>query len=88
MQETMQIQNIKIGSFVTAFLKKKNNVVQSQGPRFPGNRSIVVNVKEIRVFLILLLRIRSAHLEILGFPIGDAYQQRDIFARFKIMQRK
>ena len=38
--------------------------------------------------LLLLLRIRSVHLEILRFPIGDAYQYRDIFARFKIMQRK
>ena len=36
----------------------------------------------------MLLRIRSAHLEILGFPIGDAYQESDIFARFKTIQRK
>ena len=36
----------------------------------------------------LLLQIRSAHLKILGFPIDDAYQYRDIFTRFKIMQRK
>ena len=31
---------------------------------------------------------QSGHLKILGFPIGDAYKYRDIFARFKIMQRK
>ena len=24
----------------------------------------------------------------IGFPMGDAYQQRDIFARFKTMRRK
>ena len=38
--------------------------------------------------LLLLLRIRSAHLEILRFPIGDAYQDSDIFARFKPIRRK
>ena len=38
--------------------------------------------------LLLLLRIRSAHLEILGFSMGGAYQYRDIFARFKTMRRK
>ena len=27
----------------------------------------------LRTVLLLLLRIRSAHLEIPGFPIGDAY---------------
>ena len=36
----------------------------------------------------LLLRIRSAHLEIRGFPMGGAYLYRDIFARFKTMRRK
>ena len=35
-----------------------------------------------------LLRIPSAQLKILSFPIGGAYQYRDIFARFKTMQRK
>ena len=30
----------------------------------------------------------SAHLEKLGFPIGGAYLFRDIFARFKTMQKK
>ena len=34
-----------------------------------------------------LLRIRSAHLEILGFPMGGAYSYWDIFARFKTMRR-
>ena len=29
--------------------------------------------------LLLLLRISSAHLEILGFPMGGAYQYRNIF---------
>ena len=38
--------------------------------------------------LLLLLRIRSAHLEILGIPIAGAYRYRDNFARFKTMQRK
>ena len=38
--------------------------------------------------LLLLLCIRSAHLKILGFPMGGAYQYRDIFAQFKTMQRK
>ena len=38
--------------------------------------------------LLLLLRIRSAHLEILGFPLGGVYLYRDIFARFKTMRRK
>ena len=32
------------------------------------------------------MRIRSAHLEILEFPMGMT--SRDIFARFKTMQRK
>ena len=36
----------------------------------------------------MLLRIRSAHLEILGVPIGDAYQRNDIFVRFKTIRRK
>ena len=34
------------------------------------------------------MRIRSAHLEILGFPISDAYQYRVIFARFKTIPEK
>ena len=37
---------------------------------------------------LLLLRMRSAHLEILVFPMGDAYQYRDIFPRFKTIRRK
>ena len=37
---------------------------------------------------ILLLRIRYAHLKILGFPFGGAYIYRDIFARFKTVRRK
>ena len=31
---------------------------------------------------------RSAHLEILGFPMDSAYLYRDIFARFKTMRKK
>ena len=38
--------------------------------------------------LLLLLRICSAHLEILGFPIGSAYQYRDVFAQLKTIRRK
>ena len=38
--------------------------------------------------LLLLLRIRSVHLEILEFPVGGAYKYRGIFARFKTMRRK
>ena len=38
--------------------------------------------------LLLLPRIRSAHLEILGFSVGGTYQNRDIFARFKTKHRK
>ena len=38
--------------------------------------------------LLLLLRICSAHLEILGFPMAGAYLYRDIFARFKTMGRQ
>ena len=34
------------------------------------------------------MRIRSAHLQILGFPIANAYKYRDIFARFKTNRRK
>ena len=30
----------------------------------------------------------TAHLEILGFLMGGAYQKRDIFGRFKTMRRK
>ena len=30
----------------------------------------------------------TAHLEILGFPMGGAYLYRNIFVRFKTMQRK
>ena len=41
-----------------------------------------------RLFLLLLLRIRSAHLEILGFLISGAYLFRDIFAGFKTMRKK
>ena len=37
---------------------------------------------------IVIAHIRSAHLEILGFPIVSAYYYRDIFARFKTMRRK
>ena len=36
----------------------------------------------------LLLRIRSAHLQILGFPMGGAYLYRDTCARLKTLQRK
>ena len=36
----------------------------------------------------MLLCIRSAHFEILGFPKGVAYYYRDIFAQFKIMRGK
>ena len=36
----------------------------------------------------MLLRIRSAHLEILGFLMGGDYLYGDNFARFKTMQRK
>ena len=52
----------------------------------------------IKVFSLVALSIRleknylrctrSEHVEVLGFPTGDAYYYRDIFARFKIMQRK
>ena len=35
-----------------------------------------------------VLRIRSAHLEIIGFSMGGAYQYRDIFVRFKTIRRK
>ena len=38
--------------------------------------------------LLLLLRIRSAHLEMLRFPVGGAYKNRDILVRFKTMRRK
>ena len=37
---------------------------------------------------LLLLRIRSAHLQILEFPIASAYLYRDIFARFKTIRKK
>ena len=36
----------------------------------------------------LVLRIRSAHLEILEFPMGGAHLYRDNFVRFKTMWRK
>ena len=36
----------------------------------------------------LLLRICSAHREILGFPMGGAYEYRNIFARFKTICKK
>ena len=39
-------------------------------------------------YILLLLRICSAHLEILGFPMAGAYLYRDIFARFKTMGRQ
>ena len=42
----------------------------------------------LRTCLLWLLRIRSAHLEILGLPMGDAYQDSDIFARFKTISRR
>ena len=37
--------------------------------------------------LLLLLRIRSAQLELLGFPISGANQYKDIFVRLKTMRR-
>ena len=37
---------------------------------------------------IVIAHIRSAHLQILGFPIANAYLYRDIFARFKTIRRK
>ena len=39
-------------------------------------------------FRLMLLRIRSAHLEILKFPVGVAYKYRDIFVWFKTMRRQ
>ena len=40
------------------------------------------------VSLVLVLRTRFVHLEILGFPMGDACQYKDNFARFKTIRRK
>ena len=38
--------------------------------------------------LLLLLCIRSAHLDILGFRMGGGFYYRDIFTQVKTMQRK
>ena len=38
--------------------------------------------------LLLLLRIRSAHLETLEIPMGDAHQYRGTFVRLKTIRRK
>ena len=53
-------------------------------------RENIIQGEEIlrTVGLLLLLRIRSAHLEILWFPMGGAYQYRNIFAQFKTIRRK
>ena len=48
---------------------------------------IMLSLKE-GAGLVLLLRIRSAHLEIFRFPIGDAYQYSDIFAWFQSIRKK
>ena len=42
----------------------------------------------LKLNLLLLLRICSAYLEILGFAMGGAYLNRDIFVLFKTMWRK
>ena len=47
-----------------------------------AKRKEVVAVKEVWC-LLLLLRIRSAHLEILGFSMGGAYQYRYIVTQLK-----
>ena len=39
-------------------------------------------------FRLMLLRVRSAHLEIFEFPVGVAYTFRDIFVWFKSMRRQ
>ena len=63
---------VVVGYGVKVFLPSPPNYVTRSGERC----------------LLLLLRICSAHLEILGFPIGDAYQYSDTFTRFKTIQRK
>ena len=54
--------------------------------KFRGH--FIGNGRNTIMFSIMLLRIRSTHLEILGFPMGGAYLNRDTFARFKTMRRK
>ena len=53
----------------------------------PKTMHIMLSLKE-GAGLVLLLRIRSAHLEIFRFPIGDAYQYSDIFAWFQSIRKK
>ena len=76
----------------TSFPRSKKSVslnkiidpnITSQSPGlFSGQNSPTFDACYGRC-LLLLLRIRSVHLEILGFPMGGAYSCRDIFVRFK-----
>ena len=45
-------------------------------------------IKDSAYIILLLLRIHSVHLEILGFPMGGAHSYRGIFAQFKTMRKK
>ena len=49
---------------------------------------VLVRSPKLRTMPTLLLCIRSAHLEILGFPMGGVYYYRDNSTRFKTVQRK
>ena len=53
----------------------------------PGNSDRDVGLLRT-VPTIVIAYICSAHLQILVFPIANAYLYRDLFARFKTIQRK
>ena len=60
-------------------------------PKFTyrGQLLVPIGFKQIGIYwgLLLLLHIRSAHMEILEFPMGGAYQYSNIFGRVKTMWR-
>ena len=45
-------------------------------------------VNSVKFHLRMVPTIVIAHLKILGFPMGGAYQYRDFFVQFNTMQRK
>ena len=54
----------------------------------PGNSDRDVGILRMVPTIVIAHTVRSAHLQILGFPIANAYLYRDISARFKTILRK
>ena len=67
---------------------KKNNGAARAARIVVRFFAVLCKTTTLRTVPTILLRIRSAHLEILGSPMGGAYWYTDIYARFKTMRRK